>query len=173
MNIRRKKDDKLIERPIERSREITTMRPFDLWTDFDRIFDRFRSEFDELLWPWSRSEPTTAMTASRTPPLDIADLGDKYEMRLEMPGIPKDNINIEVTSTGIEVSADYEESKEDKSKNWLRKERRSTSFYRCLELPEELKTDNVEAELNNGILTITLPKLEPKPEHKPKKVKIK
>ena len=94
-------------------------------------------------------------------------------MRLEMPGIPKDDINIEVTPTSIEVSAQHDESKEDKDKNWLRRERSSIGFYRSLELPEELKTDDVNAELKDGILTIKLPKVEPKPEHKPKKVQIK
>ena len=47
------------------------------------------------------------------------------------------------------------------------------SFYRALELPEELKTDNVEAELKDGVLTVNLPKVEPKPEYKAKKVQIK
>jgi len=173
MVIRKRKEDKLIERPIEGRGGITIRRPFDLWADFDRIFDRFRTEFDELLWPWSRTEPVTTMTTSRTPLLDVADLGDRYEMRVEMPGIPKEEINIEVTPTGVEISAEHDESKEDRNKNWLRKERRSMSFYRSLELPEELKTNDVEAELKDGVLTVILPKVEPKPEHKPKKVKIK
>jgi HSP20 family molecular chaperone IbpA len=46
-------------------------------------------------------------------------------------------------------------------------------FYKALELPEQLKTDDIDAELKDGILTLKLPKVEPKPEHKPKKVKIK
>jgi len=173
MVIRKRKEDKLIERPTERIEETSVRSPFNLLADFDRIFDRFRTEFDELLWPWSRAEPVTTMTASRTPLLDVADLGDRYEMRVEMPGIPKEDINIEVTPTGIEISAEHDERKEDKGKNWLRKERRSMSFYRSLELPEELKTDGVEAELKDGVLTVMLPKIKPKPEHKPKKVKIK
>jgi HSP20 family protein len=47
------------------------------------------------------------------------------------------------------------------------------SFYRALELPEELKTDNVDAEFKDGVLTLKLPKVEPKPEYKAKKVNIK
>ena len=68
---------------------------------------------------------------------------------------------------------DYNYNQQCEDKNWLRRERSSTSFYRALELPEELKTDNVDAEFSDGILTVKLPKVEPKPEHKPKKVKIK
>ena len=139
----------------------------DLWTDFDRLFDQFRTSFDDLLW-----NPTTAIT-SRTPLMDVEDHGDKYEMNIEMPGIPKEDINIEVTPNTIEISAEHEETDEGKGKNYLRRERSSTSFYRSLDLPEELKTDNVDAELEDGVLKISLPKLEPKPKKKSKKVEIK
>jgi len=174
MAIKKKKDNKLAIRPSEKKGEITNMRPMDLWSEMDRMFDSFRTDFDELFWPFAnRTQPMTAIIPRRTPPMDIADRGDRYEMRLEMPGIPKDDINIEVTSNGIEVSAKHEENKEDKDKNWLRRECSSMSYYRALELPEELKTDHVDAEFKDGVLTLKLPKVKPKPEDKPKKIKIK
>ena len=173
MAIRKEKKNKLALRPEEKG-EITSRRPYDLWSDMDRLFDSFRTEFDDLFWPWGqRSGPLTTMTQQRTPPMDVADMGDHYEMRLEMPGIPKDKINIEVTPNGVEIKADYDANKEEKGKNWLRRECNSTSFYRALELPEELKTDKVEAELKDGVLTVNLPKVEPKPEYKSKKIHIK
>jgi len=55
-----------------------------------------------------------------TPPIDVADLGNHYEMHLEMPGIPKDKINIEVTQNSVEIYAKHEETKEEKNKNWNR-----------------------------------------------------
>jgi HSP20 family protein len=173
MAIKRKKDNKLAIRPSEDRKEITSMRPFDLWSEMDRMFDSFRSGFEDLFWPWDERTTPTALNQRRTPPMDIADLGDHYEMRLEMPGIPKDNINIEVTPNTIEISAQYGESKEDKDKNWLRRERTSMNFYRALEVLEELKTENVDAELKEGVLTLKLPKVEPKKLDKPKKIKIK
>jgi len=174
MVIRKKKEDKLAIKPSEPRGEITSMRPFDLWSEIDRMFDNFRTDFDELFWPWGqRTYPVTAMTKRRTPPIDVADFGDRYEMHLEIPGIPKDDINIEVTQNTIEISAKHEETKEEKDKNWLRRERSSMSFYRSFELPEELKTDNIDAELKEGILTLKLPKVKPRPEDKPKKIKIK
>jgi len=172
MVLKKDKEDKLTVVPSERS-GILPRRPFDLRSDIDRIFDRFRAEFDDLLWPWRHREPVTAMTESRVPLMDVADLGDRYEMRLEMPGIPKEDINIEVTPNSIEISAEHDESKEDKGKNWLRRERSSMSFYRSIELPEELKTDEVDAELKNGVLTVMLPKVKPTPKQKARKVKIK
>ena len=173
MAIRREKKNKLVERPTTTKGEITTRRPYDIWTDMDQLFDNFRTGFDDLFWPWSETSDLTKYTQKRTPPMDVADLGDHYEMRLEMPGIPKDNVDIQVTQNGVEIKAECDETKEEKGKNWLRRECSGMSFYRAVELPEELKTDKVDAELKDGVLTVSLPKLEPKPEQKPKKVQIK
>jgi HSP20 family protein len=174
MAIKKKKEKKLAVKPSDDRREITSMRPMDLWSEMDKLFDGFRTDFDDLFWPFGqRTYPLSTMTHRRTPPIDVADLGDHYEMRLEIPGIPKEDINIEVTSNTIEISANHEEKNEDKDKNWLRRETSSMSFYRALELPEELKTDSVDAEFKDGILTIKLPKVTPKPEDKPKKINIK
>jgi HSP20 family protein len=172
MPIRKEKKNKLIERPTRKG-EITLRRPYDLWSDMDNLFDRFRSNFDDLFWPWNTTSEIIPYNQRRTPPMDVADMGDHYELRLEMPGIPKDNIDMEVTQNGIEIKAECDETKEEKGKNWLRRECSGISFYRSLELPEELKTENVDAELKDGVLTVTLPKLEPKPEQKSRKIKIK
>ena len=166
------KDKLPIERKNkEKKTEMTERRPYDLWTDIDQLFDQFRSNFDDLFWNPTRGNITTTYQ-DRTPLTDVVDHGNHYEMNIEMPGISKDNINIEVTSNTIEISAE-EETKDNKNKNWLRKERTKKSFYRAMELPEEFKADDVEAEIKNGILSVMLTKVEPKPKDKPKKVKIK
>jgi len=167
------KKDKLAIRPTEEKRgEITQQRPYDMWTDMDQLFDQFRTNFYDLFW-----RPNTNLLSTfddlRTPMMDIADLGNKYEMKVEIPGIPKEKINIDVSPTSIEISAKHETGEDEKNKNWLRRERSSMSFYRSLEFPDKIKTDTVEAEFKDGVLNLTLPKLEPKPEHKSTKVKIK
>jgi HSP20 family protein len=170
--IRKEKKNKLAIKPSEQT-EITTRRPYDLWSDIDRLFDSFKSDFDDLFWPWGNRSGLTSYSSTRTPSMDVCDMGDHYEMRVEMPGIPKENVDIQVTPNGVEIEAKCEESNEVKDKTWLRKECSGVSYYRSLELPEELKTDNVEAELKDGILILNLPKIEPKQEYKPKKVQVK
>ncbi len=170
MPIKKGKKEKLAIVPKQKG-DVMTRRPYELWSDMDQLFDRFRSNFDELFW-----EPQTSLLESpdyRTPLMDVVDLGDKYEMRVEMPGIKKEDISIEVTPTSVEIHAEHEENIEDTGKNWLRQERSSTDFYRSLELPEELKTGNVDAELKDGVLVLSLPKVEPKPKLESTKVKIK
>jgi HSP20 family protein len=164
------KKEKLAIVPKQKT-EAIAQRPYELWSDMEQLFDRFRSNFDELFW-----DPRTGLMTSsdyRTPLMDIVDHGDKYEMHVEMPGIKKEDINIEVTPTMVEISAEHEETSENKGKNWLRQERSSTNFYRSLELPEGLKTGNVEAELKDGVLTLSLPKVEPKPKFETTKVRVK
>jgi HSP20 family protein len=172
MSIIRDKKDKLALRPTEKKGELTQRRPAELWSDMDQLFDQFRSNFDHLFWD-SPSSMIDPFLTTRTPTMDVVDLGNRYEMTLEMPGISKDNIEIQVMPNAVEISAKQENKEEEKKKNWLRRERSCTSFYRHLELPEEVKTDNVEAEMKDGVLTMSLPKVEPKPEYKATKVKIK
>ena len=173
MALRKTKKDKLAVRPTKKIGDLTVRRPYDLWADMDRMFDDFRTQFSDLLLPWNQGDELTTYAMDRTPLMDIADLGDKYEMHVEMPGIPKDDIEIEVTPNSLEICAEHEENKEDEDKNWLRRERSSMSFYRSLELPEKIKSDKVDAEFKDGILKVMLPKVEPKPKHKASKVKIK
>jgi HSP20 family protein len=162
-------------RPSEDKKKPVSIWQGNLWSEMDRMFDEFRTGFDDLLWPWRRQREYSvpSLMQRRTPPLDVADVGDRYEMNIEMPGIPKDEVNIEVTSTSIEISAEHEESNEDTNKNWLRRERRCLSFYRALEFPEDVRVSDVDAEFTDGVLRISLPKSEPKPEHKPRKVKVR
>lgn len=151
--------------------EVLAQRPYEIWSDMDRLFDRFRTNVDELFW----GPPADLMMTPdyRIPRTDIVDLGDKYEMHVEMPGIKKEDINIEMTPTDIEISAEHEEKSEDKGKDWLRQERSSTGFYRSFQVPENIKTGKVEAELKDGVLTLILPKVEPKPKFETTKVKVK
>jgi HSP20 family protein len=172
MKIGKKRKDKITPKSDERKDEIVERTPSDVWTDMDHWFDQLRSDFHDLFWN-PGFYPQESSNWMQTPAVDVSDKGDAFEMHVELPGINKDDVNIEVTPHGVEISAEHTQSNEDSGKNWLRKERSASSFYRCFELPEELKTDDVEAEMVNGVLSITLPKKEPTPKEKPKRIKIK
>ncbi len=84
-----------------------------------------------------------------------------------MPGVKKDEINLNVSDNSIEISAQHKEEEEEKKKNYLRKERSEVSYYRTLPLPEKILSDKTQAKLTDGILNVTIPKAVPTP--KPKK----
>lgn len=170
MAVKKEKKEKLAVTPRKKT-DILAHRPYELRSDMDKLFDRFRTNVDELFWG-----PRTnllLMPEYQMPRTDIVDLGDKYEMHVEMPGIKKEDISIQMTPTDIEISAEHEEKSEDKGKNWLRQERSSMGFYRSFQIPENVKTGKVEAELKDGVLTLLLPKVESKPKFETTKIKIK
>jgi len=170
MAIKKEKKGKLALVPKQK-RAVVGQRPYELWSDMDQLFDSFRSSVDDLFW----GPQTNLISPSdyRTPLMDIVDLGDKYEMHVEIPGVKKEDINIEVSPKMVEISADHEETSGDKGKNWLRQERSTTNFYRRLELPEGLKTGKIEAEFKNGLLILSLPKASQQPKLETTKIKVK
>jgi len=133
--------------------------------DFDRIFDSFRQDIDRLLWdPWTI--PNIAFKhpiAPRvyTPKMNIQDNGDSYFITAEMPGMKKENLNITVEDNVITIKAKSISEREEKDENYLLKERGAYSFERCFELPEDIKTEAVVGEMKDGVLHLTIPKMEP------------
>jgi HSP20 family protein len=142
--------------------------PVSLVNDMDRLLDDFKSDWENtFMVPRS-----FASDLVRQPLIDLADNGKEYVMKAEVPGIKKEDLNIEITEFGIEISGSTATDKKEEDKGYLRHERRYASFYRTLPLPEAVLTDKAEAELKDGVLTVKLPKAAP-PEKKTKKVQVK
>jgi len=144
--------------------------PVSMLSDMDRLFDDFRSDWENTFMV-PRAFATDFV---RQPLIDLADNGKEYLLKAEVPGIEKKDLNIEITENRIEISGRtaIETKEEDKEQGYLRRERRYTSFYRSLPLPEAVLTEKAEAELKDGVLTVKLPKASP-PEKKTKKVQVK
>ena len=157
-----------------KNQELAESKPYNLWYDMDQLFDQFRSSFNDLFFgPFSNKNLPFEPSEFKLPLSDIYDHGDRYEMNIELPGISKDDVNIEVTPYEIEISAQKSSKYDEKEKNWIHRERSNINYYRRFDFPEEIKSNNVEAVMNDGILNITMPKEKPSPEYKAKKVKIK
>ena len=165
----RRKDRK--EGLVPRDRwEPAWVSPATMLNDMDRLFDDFRSEWaNTFMVP--RDWPTNMI---RSPLIDLADKGKEYLVRAELPGIKKEDLNIELTENSVVISGEMkaEENDDDKDKGYIRRERRYASFYRSLPLPENIVTEKADAELKNGVLTVTLPKAA-SPSRKSKKVRVK
>lgn len=148
----------------------TWMNPMAVMNDMDRLFDDFRSEWaNTFLTP-----RTVSRDLIRQPLIDLADNGKEYVVKAELPGIDKDDLNIEITEDAIEISGETrsEQKEEDKDKGYIRRERRYAKFYRSLPLPENVLTEKADAILKDGILTVRLPKAA-LPAKKTKKLPVK
>ncbi|MGW8288916.1 MAG: Hsp20/alpha crystallin family protein [Candidatus Bathyarchaeia archaeon] len=142
----------------------------DPWRAFDQLFESFRNDFEDLLFPsaWTRAYPIMAET--RVPLVDLEDRDKDYMLKAEMPGFKKEDIEIEVQEDSVEITGNVGWKYDKKAKDYICKERACESFYRSVQLPEEIKTDEVKANLTDGVLEVVLPKKAPK---KARKIPIK
>jgi HSP20 family protein len=141
-----------------------------LLNDMDRLLDDFRTDWENMFM--APRVPATELV--RAPLVDLADNGKEYIVKAEVPGINKEDISIEVTENGLELSGEtkMEEKEEDKDRGYLRRERRYTRFFRSIPLPESVVADKADAQLKDGLLVVKIPKAAP-PEKQAKKVQVK
>jgi HSP20 family protein len=139
--------------------------------DFDRMMERFQREFEDF-WAmpprwrqWMRARPGFPMMPFKQmmmPSVDVEDRGKDFRVTVDLPGFNKEDVNIEVGEDSVMIQAKKSRAEEEKQKNYVRRERMAQTFYRRIDLPEKVKSDDAKASLNNGILEIVLPKKEPK-----------
>jgi HSP20 family protein len=128
----------------------------------DTIWDPFRG----FEWPVEYELPT------RIPLVDVIDSGNEYVVKAELAGLKKENVEIEVGTNELSLTAKSEVEKEEKGKTYLHRERAFSTFRRYIGFAESIDTQKVSASMNEGILEVKLPKLELKPEKKRAKITI-
>jgi HSP20 family protein len=103
------------------------------------------------------------------PKVDVIDHNDRVTIEAEIPGLSKKEVSVDLEENILTVSGLKKTKEEDPGTKYIRKELKRSSFKRSFKLGENINQKNVNADFNNGILLITLPKKEPE---KPKKIKI-
>ena len=91
---------------------------------------------------------------------DIKEGEKEYTLEIEMPGIKKENVKIELSKGYLTISAENNNEVEEKEDNYIRKERHYGSFTRSFYVGDKVKMDDINASMDNGILCITVPKEE-------------
>lgn len=92
-------------------------------------------------------------------PIELTDAGKEYDIRAELPGVKKEDLDIDIESDYLKINAKKVEEKNEEGKNFKRSEFNYGEFSRVIELPEEIDIDKTEAKLENGVLKIMAPKL--------------
>jgi HSP20 family protein len=117
----------------------------------------------------SRGEEKDLATSSWAPAVDIYETENEVVLTAEIPGIEEKDIEIKVEDNTLTLKGERKFEKETKEENYHRIERAYGSFFRSFTLPTYVDQDKVEAEHENGVLKIRMPK---RAELKPRKVKI-
>ena len=95
-------------------------------------------------------------------PLDVVEEGDNILVHASMPGVNPDDIDVTIENDVLTIKAQSSTQREHKEGNYLMKERRTGSFHRSLHLPDTVDADKAVPHYEQGVLTVTLPKVETK-----------
>ncbi|RJQ15054.1 MAG: Hsp20/alpha crystallin family protein [Nitrospiraceae bacterium] len=149
--------------------ELEPYRPFGWVSPFERmdefIDEFFRRPFGRTLWPRPMIEEMAP-----SPSVDIFEEGDDIILKTELPGMTKDDIEINLTDDTITLSGEKKKEEKIERKNYYRLERSFGSFSRSFTLPAEVQSDKAKASFKSGVLEVRVPKSE---EARKKEVKIK
>ncbi|NYB52398.1 MAG: Hsp20/alpha crystallin family protein [Methanobacteriaceae archaeon] len=152
-------------------------REHELASGFDSIFEDFRRSIDDLMAPFLPMRTYIPRTLSshpiRAPLLDLIEEDDEYIIRTELPGFDKKDVNIELNKDLLVLKAEKKSEEEEKSENYLHRERAYASCQRTINFPKEVDPSKVEGKMENGLLELKIPLREPKPEERMTKVEIK
>ena len=114
--------------------------------------------------------PQQPASAGVFPLINLTEDTDNYYVRAELPGVKGEELDIQVTGKNLAISGERKIAAAEGGARYHRREREAGTFSRMMGLPGEVDADAVEAKLQNGILTITVPKAEIA---KPKQIEIK
>ncbi len=119
--------------------------------------------------PASPFDLAPAAVASVFVPLDVLDAGPDVVVRANLPGTKAEDLSITYLDHTLTIKGEVKEDAELKGASYLRRERRASTFARSINLPVALDMEHAEAKLEDGILTLRLPKSE---KIRPKTIKI-
>ena len=131
-------------------------RPMSMWDDMDRIFNTF---FDDA--PSNRHS---------VPSVDVREEEGRYLLEAELPGLTEKEVDVKIDDNLLTISSRHEEKSEETRRNYLIRERTSSSFSRSFVLPKDVDADKINGSFVDGVLTLTMDK---RPEAKPKEIKIR
>ena len=96
------------------------------------------------------------------PFMDVFEDGEQITVVTDLPGVKQKDIKIDISENTMEITAQFNEETEVEDKTFVRKERKYGKVNRTVSLPDKIKIDESSAKFENGVLTVTLPKLEMK-----------
>jgi HSP20 family protein len=119
--------------------------------DFENLFDRF-------LGRGVSGQPAKVFDTMWMPSLDLSEDEKSYIVRLEAPGIPKDDLEVNLDGQILTISGRRTFEKEEQNEEYFWREREQGRFVRTVRLPSTVNAAKVEATYNDGVMTIRLPK---------------
>lgn len=139
-----------------------TTSPFELMRHFAQEMDRVFGDYGlRNRWPFA---PIGERDPGRwTPDLEVTQDKGKLQVRLDLPGLRKEDVTIEITDEALTVEGERRQEEEEKGKGYYRTERSYGRFFRSIPLPEGARPDSTKATFANGVLEIAMDVETPQP----------
>jgi len=113
--------------------------PLDLYQAFDDTFERFRRDFEDVIFPSYWDKAMSLFPETRIPAVDLENNEKDFRLKAEMPGFKKENIEIDVDESSVIIRGLVGWKYDKKEHEYLCRERACRTFYRLVDLPEEIK----------------------------------
>jgi len=139
---------------------------WDPMSEVERLQSEINDLFDLPRFPTRRGIFDRAMS----PAVDVVEGDDAYTLYCDLPGIDQKDVDLSIASNVLTIKGEKKDEAKSKARRIYRRETWEGSFQRTISLPTEVDSGKVNAELKDGVLTITLPKRE---ETKPKQIELK
>jgi HSP20 family protein len=122
--------------------------------------EKMPSIFGDFFRPWNEWFDNSGIMGRtmNIPAVNIAESNESYGVSLAVPGMKKEDFNIDVNGNILTISCEKEETKEEKDAMFNRKEYNYSSFSRSFTLPDEVNKERIDANYTDGVLKIMLPK---------------
>jgi HSP20 family protein len=119
----------------------------------------------EMILPWGTSSGLAGMD-TWGPAVDVIEEPNRVKVKAHVPGIQPENLNVEVTENTLTLSGESRREEEEEQRNVYRREIAYGRFYRQVPLPTQVDANKANADFENGVLTVTLPKAEEARRHR-------
>jgi len=129
--------------------------PFD---DIERLIDRMGEQFEDASRQWGG---LSAQQLSGPSSIDVLDRGDAFHVRADLPGFGPADVDLRVADQTLHLDATRNEETSMADAEFVHQERTSESVSRRVRLPEPVDADDVTATLDQGVLSVTIPKVAP------------
>ena len=160
----------------EEEKAVTTKKPSEIVSreeELEHWMERFMDDFWRRPFPslfgrdrWLPIRPLSI----RIPALDVYEEKDSVVVKAEIPGMKKEDVEVNLAGETLTIKGEKKEDKEVKEDDYYRRERSYGSFLRSVDLPCEVKSDEIKASFKDGVLEIRMPKTE---EAKKKSISVK
>jgi HSP20 family protein len=121
--------------------------------------DRLFEDFGGRGWLTPMLDKAQLPQGPWTPQVEIFERGNELILRADLPGLTKDDVNVEIANDGITIEGERQNEHEEKGEGYFRSERSYGKFYRRIPMPEGVKAEDAHATFSKGVLEITLPAL--------------